>query len=435
MIGRRDAPDPASLSQPTGRRMTDLSAPSTTASAPPHAGTLLGLLKALAVWGPGILVMLADSDAGNVITAAQAGAQWGYRLLPLLLLLIPALYLVQDLAVRLGIHTGLGQGELIRRYFGRGWAWLSLANLAVAVTGTLITEFTGIAGIGEMFGVPRAVSLGLATLALLAVSATRSYRRIERAALIIGLFELAFFGVAWSAHPDAGVVLHQVLDQPWHDHGYLYLVAALIGAAFNPWMVFYQQRAVSEKGLSAQDYASEKWDTALGAVLTQCLTAAVLVAAAAALGGSGGIDSVARISDALVPILGTAVARPVFAAGVLGAALVAAIVSSLSLAWTLVELSARRASAWFHILYAGCIVAAACLVGFSGDLVELSIAAQVLNAFLLPLVLGFLLILARRALPAGLRPRGGAFVMTVAALAAICVVGLVGGLSGLLPLK
>ncbi len=428
-------PTPPFLFHVTGCRMTDLSSPSATAAAPPRTGTLLGLLRGLAVWGPGILVMLADSDAGNVITAAQAGAQWGYRLLPLLLLLIPALYLVQDLSARLGIHTGLGQGELIRRYFGRGWAWLSLLNLAVAVTGTLITEFTGIAGIGEMFGVPRAVSLGLATLALLAVSATRSYRRIERAALIIGLFELAFFGVAWSAHPDVGTVLHQVLDQPWHDHGYLYLAAALIGAVFNPWMVFYQQRAVTEKGLSPQDYASEKWDTALGAVLTQCLTAAILVAGAAALSGTGGIDSVARISDALVPILGAAMARPVFAAGVLGAALVAAIVSSMSLAWSLVELSARRASVWFHILYAGCIVAAACLVGFSRDLIALSIAAQVLNAFLLPLVLGFLVILARRALPQASRPRGPGFAVAVLALTVICGVGLVGGLSGLLPLN
>jgi NRAMP (natural resistance-associated macrophage protein)-like metal ion transporter len=104
----------------------------------------------IAVWGPGLLVMLADTDAGNVVTGAQAGAQWGYRLLPLLLLLIPMLYMVQELTVRLGLHTGRGHGELIRQQFGFGWACLLTAGLAAAVIGSLITEFTGVAGIGEL---------------------------------------------------------------------------------------------------------------------------------------------------------------------------------------------------------------------------------------------------------------------------------------------
>src|SRR5579863_9423408 len=88
-----------------------------------------GLLRSMAIWGPGLLVMLADTDAGNVVTAAQAGAQWGYRLLPLVLALIPMLYLVQELTVRLGVHTGRGHGELIRERFGAGWAWLAIVGL------------------------------------------------------------------------------------------------------------------------------------------------------------------------------------------------------------------------------------------------------------------------------------------------------------------
>src|SRR5271165_3339333 len=105
---------------------------------------LQAAIRWIAVGGPGLLVMLADTDAGNVVTAAQSGTQWGYRLLPLLLLLIPLLYMVQELTVRLGIHTGRGHGELIRERFGMGWAWLSTAGLAAAVIGSLVTEFTGV---------------------------------------------------------------------------------------------------------------------------------------------------------------------------------------------------------------------------------------------------------------------------------------------------
>ena len=162
---------------------------------------LFGPRQWVLVWGPGLLVMLADTDAGNVVTGAQAGAQWGYRLLPLLLLLIPMLYMLQELTVRLGMYTGRGHGELIRERFGVGWAWLSMAGLAAAMIGSLVTEFTGVAGIGELYGLSRGLTLPLSAAALLAVVATGSYRRVERIAIVIGLFELAFFAVAWAAHP------------------------------------------------------------------------------------------------------------------------------------------------------------------------------------------------------------------------------------------
>ena len=159
------------------------------------------LIRSIAAWGPGLLVMLADTDAGNVVTAAQSGAQWGYRLLPLVLLLIPMLYMVQELTVRLGIYTGRGHGELIRARFGLGWARLSTLGLTAAVVGSLITEFTGVAGVGDLFGLSRNFTLPLAAATLLVIVPSGSYKRVERAALIVGLFELAFFVVAWAAHP------------------------------------------------------------------------------------------------------------------------------------------------------------------------------------------------------------------------------------------
>ena len=119
------------------------------AEAQPSNVRAASFVRSIAIWGPGLLVMLADTDAGNVVTAAQAGAQWGYRLLPLVLVLIPMLYMVQELTVRLGLYTGRGHGELIRERFGAGWAYVSTLGLAAAVIGSLITEFTGVAGIGE----------------------------------------------------------------------------------------------------------------------------------------------------------------------------------------------------------------------------------------------------------------------------------------------
>jgi len=402
-------------------------------------------LRWVAVWGPGVLVMLADTDAGNVVTAAQAGARWGYRLLPLLLLLVPLLYMVQELTVRLGIFTGRGHGELIREKFGRGWSYLAVLGLFVAVAGSLVTEFTGVAGIAELYGIARGTGVSVAALVLMAVVFTGSYRSVERVALFIGFFELAFFYVAWKAHPDLGTVAHQVVDIPAGNPEFLFLAAALVGAVFNPWMVFYQQSAVADKGLTPEDLPAARWDTAFGALLTQLLTAAVLVAAAATLGPAGAagsgvnLDSVGAISGALTPLLGLHAGRLIFSMGVLGASMVAAIVSSLALAWGMGEVAGFRRSLeasplqapTFYAFYVLMVLGSAALVLLVPDLVWLSVAAQVVNAFMLPLVIGFLLALSTR-LPAAQRLRGPYLWVMVGLSVATCLIGFVGGLSGLL---
>jgi len=401
---------------------------------PNAAAAPSSVLKSLAVWGPGLLVMLADSDAGNVVAAAQAGAQWGYCLLPLLLLLIPVLHMVQELTVRLGIFTQRGYGALVRLHLGPVWAWVSLASLAVAVAGTLVTEFSAVAGIGGMFGLPKALSLTLAVILLLAVAASGSYRRIERIALAIGLFELAFLLVAWQARPDPLAAVADLASIPLKNKDFLYLVAALVGAVFNPWMVFYQQAAVAEKRLRPADYRAERWDTAIGAVLTQVLTAAVLVAAAASLRGSQ-FNDIGEIGEALTPLLGLSLARPVFAAGVLGASMVAAIIASLSLVWGVRDVTDGKmdqSRKGFFVFYAGCVTGAALLVGCTDALVPLVIGAQVLNALLLPLVLGCLLVLARKALPPRLRLSGWQWPLSLGTAGAITATGLIGALAGLL---
>ena len=159
-----------------------------------------------------------------------------------------------------------------------------MAGLAVATGGALLTEFAGVAGVGEMYGIPRGLSLTLAAAALLAVVLTGSYRRVERAAITIGLFEFAFFIVAYAAHPNIGAMARGAISIPFGNVDYLYLVAANIGAVIMPWMVFYQQSAIADKKLGPEHFSMARWDTAVGAIITQLVMAAVLISCAATIG-------------------------------------------------------------------------------------------------------------------------------------------------------
>jgi Mn2+/Fe2+ NRAMP family transporter len=395
-----------------------------------------------AVFGPGLVVMLADTDVGSVITAGQSGVQWGYRLLLLQLLLMPILFMVQELAVRLAIFTGRGHGELIRDTFGPAWAWVSALWLGVAGVGALLTEFSGVAGVGELYGLPRFVSLPIAAVALLLVVITGSYRRVERVAMAVGLFELAFFFVAWGAHPAVADLLRGAVDIPYRNPDFQYLAAANIGAVVMPWMVFYQQSAVADKRLLPEHLAAARWDTAIGAVITQLIMAAVLVLCAATLGRAhpdATLTSVGAMAAALTPLLGAALGNLVFGLGVLGAGMVAAIVVSLALAWGLGEVSGHRRSferhpleaRWFYGVYAACVVFGALVVAVWPDLVALNVAVQVMNAFMLPLVLGVLIVLAVKALPRAYRLSGAYLWMVVTVAVVTCALGIFGGLSGL----
>ena len=428
-MSRRDESDRlpgVSAASPAGVQALDIpeGAPATRAR---HRRTLV-LAMFLAAVGPGLMVMLADTDAGSVVTAAQSGASWGYSLLPLEVALIPVLYLVMELTVRLGIATGKGHAELVKDCFGQKWALLSVALLVVSTTGALVTELAGLAGVGLMEGIPPRVTVPAAAIFLALVVMSGSYRRVERIGLGLGLFELAFLFAALRAHPS----LHAAAASfgslgPLSRGGYLGLVAANVGAVIMPWMIFYQQAAVVDKGLRRENLRAGRVDTAVGAVITQVVMIAVLVATAATLHShshvlgaksvapavrtGGSLTSVQAISAALVPYLGTAAGKLAFALGMAGAALVAAIVVSLAAAWGFAELTGARRSLNYRAtqapLFYGVYVASLALAsGFTlvcGSPVRLSVAIEVGNALLLPVVLGFLLALAHKALPAPYR--------------------------------
>ncbi|ORV81871.1 NRAMP family metal ion transporter [Mycobacterium interjectum] len=372
----------------------------------------------LTVWGPGLVVMLADTDAGSLITASQSGAQWGYRMVLPQLILMPILYVVQEMTVRLGVVTKKGHGALIRERFGRFWAWISAFTLFASAIGALLTEFAGVAGVGELFGVSRWVSIPVATTALLALALTGSYRRVERIGLVIGSAELAFLVAMLMARPEPKALVDGLKSMPLGNSSYLLLIAANVGAVIMPWMVFYQQGAVVDKHLSVATIRQARHDTAAGAVLTQLIMISVVVTVASTIGahgGQGALNTVGDIANALTPYLGRVGGTVLFGLGMLGAALVAAIVSSLAGAWGLSEVFGwkhtlnqrpNRATAKFYITYGLAHVIGAVLVLASVDLVNLAVDVEVMNALLLPIVLGLLLALEARALPEEWRMRG-----------------------------
>lgn len=385
------------------------------------------------------MVMLADTDAGSIVTAGQSGARWGYRLLLVELLLIPILYLVMELTVRIGVVTGKGHAQLIREHFGRRAALVSVAGLLVSVCGALVTEFAGIAGVGRLYGIPPALTVPAAALFLVAIVCSGGYRRVEVIGIGLGLFELAFLVAAVLAHPSAHALGHGITSsQPLGNSSYLALVAANVGAVVMPWMIFYQQGAVIDKGLTVRDLRAARVDTALGAILTQLVMIAVLVATAAATRSRGSLETVGQLSQALSRSLGSDAGRLILTLGITGAALLASIVVSLAAAWSVAELrdtprsldQTPRQAPLFYGLYVVAIAGGAGLVLASHSLVRLAIAAEIMNALLLPLALGFLVLLAFRALPREHAPgRVHRFAVRLAAGTAIMVALLWTGLA------
>jgi Mn2+/Fe2+ NRAMP family transporter len=345
--------------------------------------------------------MLADVDAASVITGVQAGSEFGYSMLLPLFALIPILYLVQEMTSRLGIVTGLGHAELICSRYGARWSQVAVGSMVVVDLLAYVAEFGGIVLGASLLGVSAPVAVAGTLVIHTVMVLTASYERFERMTLVLSLGLFAFIPLAILARPDPGAVLGGFASQPFDRPGYLDLVVATVGAVIMPWMLFYQQAATVDKGLTRKDLKAARAETFLGAIASEVLMAAVVIAAAAAVSSgtaaslvAGGLEIPAGLAD-----LSQGQGGALMAIGVVGSGLLAAVVISLSSAWAWAEayhwphslnLSIRKAPA-FYAIYLLEIVPGAIVALWASDLVTVVIGAMVLNVVVLALPLAFLI--------------------------------------------
>ncbi len=363
------------------------------------------LLTFLMVFGPGLIVMEADNDAGAVSTYVQAGGQYGLHLLWILLLLLPITYFVQEMVARLGIATGKGHAAMIYERFGKWWGHFSLADLLIVNFLTLITEFAAISLALGTLGVPPLISVPISAVALILLVVSGSYLRWERTVIVLCLLDLAWFALAASAHPHWNAVAHNSLVPnlpPGRvNSDLIFLIIAIVGTTIAPWQLFFQQSCVAEKRLRFSDLKWARLDTLIGATFT------VLVAAAMMLVGNYGREhgiafvDPAQMAKAMLPFAGKWVRNGVLLLMV-NAAVLGTTAISLASAWAYGEVRgwphSLHKKLWeapgFYAVYIGCVAAAAGIVLIPHMPLQLVIVSvQVFAGLILPSAIIFLQLL------------------------------------------
>jgi NRAMP (natural resistance-associated macrophage protein)-like metal ion transporter len=290
------------------------------------------LLTLAAIIGPGLIVMVGDNDAGGVSTYAQAGQDYGYSLLWTLVLLVPVLIVNQEMVVRLGAVTGLGQARLIKERFGRFWAWFSVGGLFLLNFLIISTEFIGVSLAGEYFGFSPYIVVPVSALLLIGITVTGNFRRWERAMFVFLFASLLVLPLALLSHPNPVVALKGFV-QPSIEGGFtsnaVLLIIAIVGTTVAPWQLFFQQSNVIDKRITPRWLEYEKADTALGAFVVVVGAAAIMIAAASAFSGTSDFGhyrdalGIARgLSHHLSPLVGTIFALVLFDASIVGASAV-----------------------------------------------------------------------------------------------------------------
>jgi Mn2+/Fe2+ NRAMP family transporter len=257
------------------------------------------LVTFLAIMGPGLIVMVGDNDAGGVSTYAQAGQNFGYSLLWVLLLLIPVLIVNQEMVVRLGAVTGVGHARLINERFGRFWGWFSVGDLFVLNFLTIVTEFIGVSFALRYFGITPYVSVPLTAVLLIGITASGSFARWERAIFLFIATSLVLYPLALASHPYWGqIAYHLVVPgiQGGASSAAVLLIIAIVGTTVAPWQLFFQQSNVVDKRITPRFIGYERADTALGAVVVVVGAIAIVVVAVFAVRGT---NLVGEFTDAL----------------------------------------------------------------------------------------------------------------------------------------
>jgi Mn2+/Fe2+ NRAMP family transporter len=363
----------------------------------------------LAIVGPGLIVMVGDNDAGAFSVYGQAGQNYGTKLLWTFVLLIPVLYVNQEMVLRLGAVTGVGHARLILERFGRFWGAFSVIDLFILNALTIVTEFIGITLAAGYLGVPKIIAVGLAALVIIASAMTGSFRRFERIAMAFCAGSLLLIPVYLLAHPPAGQMAHG-FTTPSMPGGsgqlatVMLLVIGIVGTTVAPWQLFFQQSYVIDKRITPRFIPYEKVDLVIGIGVVIAGGAAIMGAMTAAFAGTaaaGHYTDAAGLASGLAAYAGKA-AGALFAVALLDAAMIGAFAVSLSTAYALGDVlglkhslhrGARQAKG-FYVMYATLIAGAAVIVLIPGSpLGLLTEGVQVLAGVLLPSATVFLLLL------------------------------------------
>ena len=365
------------------------------------------LLAFFAIFGPGFITANVDNDPGGILTYSQAGAKFGYALLWTLIPTTIALIIVQEMAARMGAVTGKGLSDLIREEFGFRWTFFTMLILGLADFGNIMAEFAGVGTGMGLFGVSKyiAVPIGAAVVWILVVSG--SYKMIERILIVFSFIYFTYIGSALLANPSWKTAVHDTfVPTITRSSAYLVAIVGLIGTTITPWMQFYLQGSIVEKGIGKRQYSLSKWDVISGCIITDVVAFFIVLACAATLYPAGihNINDAAEAADALKPLAGEWAAL-LFAVGLVNASMLSAAILPLATAYNICEglgfesgVNKKFGEApIFYWLYTLLIAFGAGVVLFPHiPLLKVILYSQVVNGVLLPFLLIFMLILVNK---------------------------------------
>ena len=355
------------------------------------------LLFIVGILGPGMITANAGNDAGGIATFASVGAEFGYSLLWILIPIAISLGIVQEMCARMGAVTGKGLADLIRERFGVRWTALVMLALLVANAGVTVSEFVGIAAATELFGISRYIVVPLAAIMVWWLVVKGSYKRVERAFLLMSLVFLGYIASAFLARPDwSAVAIGLVKPQFKLEYAYVFTLVAVIGTTISPYMQVYVQSSVVDKGVTPEDYSRTKTDVWVGTTFAIMIVFFIVVSTAATLHKAGiQISSAEEAAYALRPLAGR-YAETLFGLGLLGASMLAAGVLPLATAYSISEAlgfekgvsrSFREAPIFLGTFTFLVAVGAAIAIVPNLPLFRVLLVTQVINGLLLPVIL------------------------------------------------
>lgn len=363
--------------------------------------TRKNLLLLLSVLGPGIIVSMVDNDAGGIATYSASGARYGYGILWIMIPTVLLLFMVQEMNARMGVVTGKGLAALIRERFSFRLTALIMLAMLLANFANTVSDFAGIAASAELFGIRYFIAVPVAALGIWVLVLKGTYRRVEKVFLLVSLVYISYVISAFLAKPDWAEVAKGIFVPSGRlDFSYIVMVITIIGTTIAPWMQFYQQSSVVDKGLDVKSLWFERVDTAIGTVFLFIASVAIMVCCAAAFFAKPGvgatqIQSAEQAAVALAPIAGK-YASSLFAFGLLFASIFAACILPLTTAYTVCEAFGWEAgidrsfseAPKFYAVYTAFIVGGAALVLIPKlPLIKVMLISQTINGLLLPVVL------------------------------------------------